>query len=155
MAGARDQLERICAVSLSNELQQKRTKELDYVLRELSRSDFSVRHAAPAGPYTIHLHALGDEMILNVATEAWSSSITHSVKLSPLRKIIDQYKEVSANFIAAITDQRLSRQIETIDEGRTSLHNEGADILNEQLTERFNVNAKTARLMFSMIAMLT
>lgn len=73
--------------------------------------------------------------------------------MGPFRRIIRDYKMVCETYYNAIRTKTPS-QIQSIDMGRRSLHNEGADLLKERLDGKVSMDDTTARRLFSLICVL-
>ena len=73
--------------------------------------------------------------------------------LSPLRSVIKDYFMICDSYYKAI---KISTplKIEAIDMGRRSLHNEGAEILQERLAGKVEIDSGTARRLFTLICIL-
>ena len=70
-----------------------------------------------------------------------------------MRSIIKQYFLVCDNYFNAIRTLTPSR-IEAIDMGRRGLHNEGAELLRERLSDKVEMDENTARRLFTLICVL-
>lgn len=73
--------------------------------------------------------------------------------MGPFRRIIRDYKMVCETYYEAIRTKTPS-QIQAIDMGRRSLHNEGSDLLKERLDGKATMNDNTSRRLFSLICVL-
>ena len=73
--------------------------------------------------------------------------------LSPFRRIVKDYFAVCDSYFDAIKHAPPS-QIEAIDMGRRGLHNDGADLLRERLAGKIEIDANTARRLFTLICVL-
>ena len=76
---------------------------------------------------------------------------THSGDVE--RGVIRDYFTICESYYEAIKSATPSR-IEAIDVGRRSLHDEGAELLRERLAARVEVDADTARRLFTLICVL-
>ena len=73
--------------------------------------------------------------------------------MGPLRRIIRDYRTVCESYYDAIRTKTPS-QIQAIDMGRRSLHNEGSVVLKERLDGKVDIDHATARRLFSLICVL-
>ncbi|MCE2516545.1 MAG: UPF0262 family protein [Alphaproteobacteria bacterium] len=73
--------------------------------------------------------------------------------MGPLRRIIRDYKMVCDSYYDAIRTKTPS-QIQSIDMGRRSLHNEGSVLLRERLEGKVIMDDNTSRRLFSLICVL-
>jgi uncharacterized protein (UPF0262 family) len=112
---------------------------------------------APAGhdggPYWLNLGVAGNRLIFDVRTEAEEPVIAHHLSLSPFRRIVKDYFLVCESYYQAIRSATPS-QIEAIDMGRRSLHNEGSELLMERLKDKIFIDLDTARRLFTLITVL-
>ena len=114
-------------------------------------------HFAPAsgctGPYHLHLSIEENRLNIEVRSAANGSSETIVVPLAPFRGIVRDYFMVCDSYYEAIRRSSLA-QIEAIDVGRRSLHNEGSSLLMERLADKVEVDLDTARRLFTLICVL-
>ena len=73
--------------------------------------------------------------------------------LAPFRRIVKDYFLVCESYYEAIRGHGLA-QVEAIDVGRRSLHDEGAALLIEQLAGKVAIDHATARRLFTLICVL-
>ena len=106
-----------------------------------------------AGPYVLALSAEEQRLIFDVSDTSGANVVTHTLPLSPVRKIIKDYFMICDSYVAAIRDAPPA-QIEAIDMGRRGLHNEGAEVLADELAKQFKVDQETARRLFTLICAL-
>lgn len=108
----------------------------------------------PPGPYKLRLGLAQNRLVLDMHDAAGSTSLcVHLLSLTSLRRIIRDYFIVCESYYSAIRTAT-PEQIEAIDMGRRSLHNEGAQILLERLTGKIVVDFDTARRLFTLITAL-
>lgn len=106
-----------------------------------------------SGPYVLTLASAEGRLAFDVATPAGARVCLHHMPLSALRKMIKDYAMICESYHTAIRNAAPS-QIEAIDMGRRGLHNEAAEVLMEQLEERFTFDLETARRLFTLICAL-
>ena len=73
--------------------------------------------------------------------------------LAPFRGIVRDYFMICESYYEAIRRSSLV-QIEAIDMGRRSLHNEGSTLLMERLADKVEIDLDTARRLFTLICVL-
>ena len=73
--------------------------------------------------------------------------------LAPFRGIVRDYFMICESYYQAIRRSSLA-QIEAIDVGRRSLHDEGSTLLMERLADKVVVDHDTARRLFTLICVL-
>jgi len=105
------------------------------------------------GPYRLNLGGAGNRLIFDVRTEAEEPVIAHHLSLTAFRRIVKDYFLVCESYYQAIRSATPS-QIEAIDMGRRSLHNEGSELLMERLKGKISIDLDTARRLFTLIAVL-
>jgi len=112
---------------------------------------------APAGdfegPYNLHLSIEENRLVFDVRTRTDAPLTRFTLPLSPFRSIIKHYFMVCESYFEAIKTAPPSR-IEAIDMGRRALHNEGSTILCERLAGKADIDADTARRLFTLICVL-
>jgi uncharacterized protein (UPF0262 family) len=70
-----------------------------------------------------------------------------------MRKLIKDYAMICDSYHNAIRNASPS-QIEAIDMGRRGLHNDAAEVLQENLAQHFEVDLETARRLFTLVCAL-
>ena len=70
-----------------------------------------------------------------------------------MRKLVKDYVIICESYHSAIRTASPS-QIEAIDMGRRGLHNEAAEVLQDALNERFDIDLETARRLFTLVCAL-
>src|SRR5919206_3156113 len=96
------------------------------------------------GPYALHLGLIENRLCFDVRTADGAPVIAHHLSLSPFRKVIKDYEMICDSYYKAIRTASPS-QIEAIDMGRRSLHNEAAELLVERLAGKIEIDFDTAR----------
>ncbi len=130
-------------------IEHERAIAITDLLRENEFTPLSGR----AGPFDLRLAI--KENRLNVAIRStWDgSSETIVLPLAPFRRIVKDYFLVCESYYKAIRGRNLA-QVEAIDVGRRSLHDEGAALLIERLAGKVVVDHATARRLFTLICVL-
>ena len=105
------------------------------------------------GPYSLLLKRREARLIFRIFGDDGAPVADISVSLSSLRKIIRDYFTVCESYYDAIKSASPSK-IEAIDMGRRGLHDEGAEMLREKLSEKVKVDDSTARRLFTLICVL-
>jgi len=105
------------------------------------------------GPYALHIRVQDDPMIFDIQREN-EEHLGHVVlALKSFRRIIKDYFLVCESYFSAIKTETPSR-IEAIDMGRRGLHDEGAELLRDQLAGKIDIDTDTARRLFTLICVL-
>lgn len=112
---------------------------------------------APAGhdggPYCLTLQVVENRLVFDIRTEDDRPVVAHHLSLTPFRRIVKDYFLVCESYYQAIRTASPS-QIEAIDMGRRSLHDEGSELLLERLKDKVTVDFDTARRLFTLITVL-
>ena len=108
---------------------------------------------AHPGPYHLELRLADDRLIFDVLDT--SDGRLHEIVLAvkTFRAIIKDYFLVCESYFDAIKNASPSH-IEAIDMGRRGLHNEGATLLRERLSEHVEIDHTTARRFFTLLCVL-
>jgi len=105
------------------------------------------------GPYHLQLGVEENRLVLEIKLEDGMHHGKVMLSLTPFRRIIKDYFLVCESYYDAIKNAS-TQQIEAIDMGRRSLHNEGSELLRERLAGKIEVDLLTARRLFTLICVL-
>jgi uncharacterized protein (UPF0262 family) len=105
------------------------------------------------GPYALAISLVDARLVFEVRDETGAQVVTHILSLTPFKRILKDYFMICDAYYAAIRTATPSR-IEAIDMGRRGLHNEGAQLLGERLKGKIEIDADTARRLFTLITAL-
>jgi uncharacterized protein (UPF0262 family) len=94
-----------------------------------------------------------NRLVFDVRLADGAPVIAHHLSLSPLRRIVKDYFLICESYYQAIRTSSPS-QIEAIDMGRRALHNEGSELLIQRLQGKIEIDADTARRLFTLITVL-
>jgi uncharacterized protein (UPF0262 family) len=108
---------------------------------------------AHQGPYHLRLALADDRLVVDVRDTGDRSLREIAMAVRPFRSIIKDYFLVCESYFDAIKTSSPS-QIEAIDVGRRALHNEGASLLHERLSEHVALDHITARRFFTLLCVL-
>ncbi|GIL38676.1 UPF0262 family protein [Roseiterribacter gracilis] len=104
------------------------------------------------GPYALHLGMRENRLVLDIRTESDDPITIIALSLTPFRRVVRDYQIVCESYYTAI--QQNLAQVEALDMGRRSLHNEGADLLRARLEGKVECDLDTARRLFTLIYVL-
>ncbi len=107
-----------------------------------------------AGPYHLYLRTDQRHIHFDIRDSDDEPIVNFFMALGPLRRIIRDYFQVCDSYYEAIRTKTPS-QIQAIDMGRRSLHNEGSDILCNRLERHAAFDNQTARRLFTLICVMT
>ena len=111
-------------------------------------------HGLPPGPYNLHLILRDGRLILDIRDEEDGPLHVFGLALGPFRRLIKDYQMVVGSHEEAVGDGALEARIQALDMGRRGLHNEGAELLMERLTDRVTLDFETARRLFTLVCAL-
>ena len=94
-----------------------------------------------------------NRLSIDIRSAINGASETIVLPLAPFRGIVRDYFMICENYYQAIRRASLA-QIEAIDVGRRSLHDEGSTLLTERLADKVVIDHDTARRLFTLICVL-
>jgi len=149
--------QRIADITLDEHTMVRRSPDIEHE-RAIAIFDLlEENHFAPAsgldGPFHLHLAIEENRLSIDVHSAADVGSETILLPLAPFRGIVRDYFMVCESYYQAIRRSSLA-QIEAIDVGRRSLHDEGSTLLMERLADKVAVDHDTARRLFTLICVL-
>lgn len=136
----------------------RRSAEVEHERRvalvDITHSNVAELLAAPhlAAPYDLFISVRENRLTLRFSDAAQQS---HDVTL-PLvgfRGIIKDYFLMCEQYYDAIKHSASDR-LQTLDMARRGVHNEGSEMLQEQLADRIHMDFSTARRLFTLICVL-
>ena len=105
------------------------------------------------GPFHVHLAVEENRLLIEIRGTEHGSRELIVLPLAPFRRIVKDYFLVCESYYEAIRDKSLT-QVEAIDVGRRSLHDEGSALLAERLADKVTMDHDTARRLFTLICVL-
>jgi uncharacterized protein (UPF0262 family) len=105
------------------------------------------------GPYALHLSLTESRLVFDIRLSDGTPVVAHFLSVTPLRRIVKDYFMICDSYYQAIRTATPS-QIEAIDMGRRSAHDEGSRILMERLRKKVRVDFDTARRLFTLVCVL-
>ncbi len=120
----------------------------------LEENTFILKGAgAVPGPYHLRLGLSDDRLVFDVADEQALPRRQITLPVRPFRMLVKDYFMVCESYYDAIKTSSPA-QIEAIDMGRRALHNEGAAMLKDRLSEHAELDTDTARRLFTLLCVL-
>ena len=107
----------------------------------------------PGGPFDVVLTLQDSRLVLKVRDKDEQPVDDISLEIRPFRRIVKDYFLVCESYFNAIKTASPS-QIEAIDMGRRSLHDEGSVLLRERLKSKVDMDDNTARRLFTLFCVL-
>ncbi len=105
------------------------------------------------GPYSLELSVQDNRLIFRIQNAAGADLPFLVLSLNPYRRLIKDYFMICQSYNSAMHEGKPSR-IEAIDMGRRGIHNEGANLLMERLSDKIELDLNTARRLFTLICVL-
>jgi uncharacterized protein (UPF0262 family) len=148
---------RIAGITLDEHTVVRRSPDIEHERAVAIFDLLEENHFAPAsgrdGPFHLHLAIEENRLSIDVRSAVNGSRETVVLPLAPFRGIVRDYFMVCESYYEAIRRSSLA-QIEAIDVGRRSLHDEGSALLMERLADKVTVDHDTARRLFTLICVL-
>ena len=148
---------RIAGITLDEHTVLRRSADIEHERAVAIFDLLEENHFAPAsgctGPFHLYLAIEENRLNIEIRSVADGSSETIVLPLAPFRGIVKDYFMICESYYEAIRHSGLA-QIEAIDMGRRSLHNEGSSLLMERLGDKVAIDLDTARRLFTLICVL-
>ena len=106
-----------------------------------------------AGPYRLNLSVREGRLVMEITREDGSPHETLILALGRFRRPIRDYFAICDSYYQAIR-KATPQEIETIDMARRGVHDRGAELLQERLEGKIDVDFQTARRLFTLICVL-
>ena len=105
------------------------------------------------GPYALKVSQEESKLTFEVMTANGETAVSFVVSMTPFRPLLKDYFLVCETYYSAIRTAS-PRQIEAIDRERTTLHNEGAELMAQRLAGKVDIDQATARRLFALVSAL-
>jgi len=106
------------------------------------------------GPYRVRLSVSdANRLVIDINDENDQPLRQVLVSLMSLRRVVKDYFKICESYFDAL-QKRTVQQLESIDMARRGLHDEGANLLTERLADKIDMDADTARRLFTLICVL-
>jgi uncharacterized protein (UPF0262 family) len=152
-----DEAQRIAAITLDERTVVRRSPAIENeratAITDLLKSNQFTPASGRAGPFEVHLAIEENRLAMEIRSTADGASETVVLPLVPFRRIVKDYFLVCESYYDTIRGKRLA-QVEAIDAGRRSLHDEGSALLIERLAGKVAIDHDTARRLFTLICVL-
>ena len=105
------------------------------------------------GPYRMVLAIRNGRLVVMLDNAGGTKVVDFHLSLGPFRQVVKDYFQICESYFEAV--KRLPpSQIEAIDMARRGIHNEGAQILQDRLIGKADIDSATARRLFTLICVL-
>lgn len=138
--------------NLPDEIEHEQLRAINDLLEENEFRPLKDRDTADEGPYKINLKSQENKLVIEIYDQ-YDNPCHVTLGLKPFNRIMKDYKMVCDSYYKAIK-QASPQKIEALDMGRRGLHDEGAEILLENLKDKIECDFKTARRLFTLIYIL-
>ena len=149
--------QRIISITFDEESVPPRTPEVEHERRVAVFDLVDDNHFAPvgldAGPYCLHLAVEENRLVFDLKDANERPLDRFVLPMSAFRRLIKDYFTVCNSYYEAIKRATPS-QIEAIDMGRRSLHDEGSILLRELLADKVDIEFETGRRLFALLCAL-
>jgi uncharacterized protein (UPF0262 family) len=126
--------------------------DLAQAVRDLAVSNrFAPR--GRTGPFVLHLSIVEGRLLFDVRDAGDAPVTALGLALGPFRRLIKDYQLLVDSYAHAVQEGR-EASIQAIDMGRRGLHNDGAALMIQRLTERVDIDFETARRLFTLVCVL-
>jgi uncharacterized protein (UPF0262 family) len=105
------------------------------------------------GPFRILLRVEDNRLAIDLKSEAGEPLDTIRLGLARFRRLIRDYFAICDSYYKAVRSDTPHR-IEAVDMARRAVHNEAAELLNECLEGKIELDFDTARRLFTLICVL-
>jgi uncharacterized protein (UPF0262 family) len=151
---------RIAAVALDEHSVIARSRpieqERDVAITDLLEENFFRPKGSQGGPYHLLLSVTENRLVLEIRLPDGRVDEPHgkvTLSLTPFHKVIKDYFLVCESYYKAIRTAAPA-QVEALDMGRRTLHDEGAALLKKRLDSKVEVDFDTARRLYTLICVL-
>jgi len=155
--GDRKDSQRIAHITLDEHTVVRRSTDIEHERATAIADLLEENSFAPAsgceGPFHLHLALEENRLNLDIHSQADGLNETIVLPLAPFRGIVKDYFMICESYYEAVRRSNLV-QIEAIDMGRRSLHDEGSALLIERLADKAAIDHATARRLFTLSCVL-
>jgi uncharacterized protein (UPF0262 family) len=106
-----------------------------------------------SGPYEVRLSVQDGRLVIFMRNAEGRDLSTLILSLAPYRRLIHDYFLMLDSYERARRTESAAR-LEAIDMGRRGLHNEGAELLQQRLSGKVEMDFETARRFFTLLCVL-
>ena len=149
--------QRVAALALDERTVLRRSAAIEHerevAITDLLKDNRFAPLSGRAGPFHLTLAVAENRLAMEIRTLADGTGETIMLALAPFRRIVKDYFLVCESYYEAIRGKSLT-QIEAIDVGRRSLHDEGSAMLIKRLADKVAIDHATARRLFTLICVL-
>jgi uncharacterized protein (UPF0262 family) len=113
----------------------------------------SFRPAGHQGPFRIKLRIEESRLVIEIKDEGGAALETVQLGLGRFKRPVRDYFAICESYFKAVRSDS-PHGLETIDMARRGMHNEAAELLQECLKDKIEMDFATARRLFTLICVL-
>jgi uncharacterized protein (UPF0262 family) len=148
---------RLAGIVLDEASVVRRTREIEQereiAIYDLLESNSFTPVGSNGGPYNLVLAIEENRLVFDIRLSDDAPHGKVMLSLTPFRRVVKDYFLVCESYYKAIRNAPPS-QIEALDMGRRSLHDEGSKLLQQRLAGKIELDFDTARRLFTLICVL-
>ncbi len=148
---------RLVAVELDDTAIRRSTPYIDHERNAALRDLLADNAFAPVGrrgtEFHLRLSVANRRLLFDIRDDHDRPLVSHILSMSPLMRVMRDYYVVCEAYYASVGSASPA-QFEAIDMGRRGLHDEGAELLQERLRGKIDLDHATARCLFTLVAAL-
>jgi len=127
--------------------------ERQIAIFDLLEENFFRPQGSGGGPYRLLIGREESRLVFVIRLTDDTEHGRVLLSMTPFRRIVRDYFLVCESYYDAIR-HATPQQIEAIDMGRRSLHDEGSEVLRERLAGKIDIDFTTARRLFTLVCAL-
>ena len=147
----------IASLSLDDPNVGKRPAHVDYerdvAIREILEENVFCPVDDDGGPYDVSISLQDGRLVLDVMNSLGVSLPSLVLSLRPYRRVVKDYFMIVSSYEQARAQGNMVK-LEAIDMGRRGVHDEGADLFMERLSDKVSIDHATARRFFTLICVM-
>lgn len=133
--------------------QERRVAIFDLVEGNRFRLRGNETEGQASGPYHLRLSVRERRLVFDLSAETGPVAVQFFIPLSPFQQTVKDYFQICESYIEAVRHLPAA-QIETLDEARREIYNEGSRALLERLDAHAETDIATARRLFTLLCTL-
>ena len=149
--------QRIAKVTLDERTVIRRNADIEHdravAISDLLGENSFIPASGIAGPFHLHLAIAENRLVLDIRDDGDKPLEKVALSLAPFRGLVKDYFMLCESHYHAVKTTTPTK-LESIDMGRRSVHNEGAELLRETLSGQVTVDFATARQLFTLLCVL-
>ena len=146
--------QRIAKVTLDERTVIRRNADIEHdravAISDLLEENSFIPASGIAGPFHLHLAIAENRLVLDIRDGGGKPLEKVALSLAPFRGLVKDYFMLCESYYHAVKTTTPTK-LESIDMGRRSVHNEGAELLRETLSGQVTVDFATARQLFTLL----